>query len=273
MYRAIFTAVILIAVVFSSLPCDTSASSAKSHDPKAEASSNVKADTPSPSESVGAPVDLFGTAVVRGRIRFDGEHPSPRMIRKEGDYACHSDASVLAPGTIIAEDGGLPYVFIYIKSGVQGKYSIPTESVRLGQHECMFVPHVFGIRVGQTIEITNGDETAHNVVNVSKRNPRFNVSQPNKGVISKQVFSQQEIMIKLVCNVHGWMEAYCGVLPHPFFAVTNESGGFEITRLPPGEYVIEAWHELWGTQQQTIHVEDGKALEVNFTYTRVKKTT
>jgi len=42
--------------------------------------------------------------------------------------------------------------------------------------------------------------------------------------------------------VHGWMAAYCGVLSHPFFAVTAADGTYTIKNLPAGTYTIEAWH-------------------------------
>jgi hypothetical protein len=53
------------------------------------------------------------------------------------------------------------------------------------------------------------------------------------------------------------MNAFAGVVPHPFFAVTKEDGSFEIKGLPTGTFTIEAWHEQLGTQTQQV-VVDGK---------------
>jgi hypothetical protein len=50
------------------------------------------------------------------------------------------------------------------------------------------------------------------------------------------------------------MNAYVGVVAHPFFAVTPADGTFEIKGLPPGTYTIEAWHEQLGTQTQSVTV-------------------
>ena len=60
-------------------------------------------------------------------------------------------------------------------------------------------------------------------------------------------------MVPVKCNVHAWMNAYVGVLEHPFFAVTDANGRFSIPQLPPGTYTIETWHERLGTQTAAGH--------------------
>ena len=61
-------------------------------------------------------------------------------------------------------------------------------------------------------------------------------------------FTAKEVMVPFKCDVHGWMNAYVGVLDHPYFAVTDKDGKFELKALPPGTYTIEAWHEKLGAQ-------------------------
>jgi hypothetical protein len=67
-------------------------------------------------------------------------------------------------------------------------------------------------------------------------------------------FDSVEVPIRFKCDVHKWMGAYTGVFNHPFFAVTNDQGAFEIKNLPPGNYVIEAWHEKYGPQTQNVTI-------------------
>ena len=73
-------------------------------------------------------------------------------------------------------------------------------------------------------------------------------------------------MVAFKCVVLGWMYAYGGVLDHPYFATTSQDGMFDISSLPPGDYVIEAWHEALGTQTQNITVTTGGTAEVAFTF-------
>ncbi|MFQ5410972.1 MAG: carboxypeptidase regulatory-like domain-containing protein [Phycisphaerae bacterium] len=214
-----------------------------------------------------APRDRFGHAVIKGVIRFSGDRPDPRHLPMRGDKACHATGrTVLSQATIIAETGGVPHVFVFIKKGIDGVYTTPQSHVTLDQIGCMFVPHVFGMQTGQMLRIINSDRTLHNIHALAKRNEAFNLSQPNTGAVAVKTFTRPEIMIKFKCDVHGWMDAYCGVLPHPFFAVTDEDGMFEIPRLPAGNYVLEARHELWGALHKAITLQDGETQQVDMTY-------
>ena len=60
------------------------------------------------------------------------------------------------------------------------------------------------------------------------------------------------------------MNSYAGVLNHPFYSVTDDQGSFNIEGLPPGTYVVEAWHEKLGTQQQNITVAEGAPASITF---------
>ena len=136
----------------------------------------------------------------------------------------------------------------------------------LDQNGCRYHPHVFGVMVGQNIEIKNSDPLLHNIKAIAKKNRPFNVSQPNAGMTKTVTFAQPEVMVNLECNVHGWMHAYAGVRPDPFFAVSKPDGSFTISGLPPGTYTIEAWHEKFGTQTATVTIAGTETKAQNFTF-------
>src|SRR5207244_874722 len=75
-------------------------------------------------------------------------------------------------------------------------------------------------------------------------------------------FAREEIAIPLKCNIHPWMRSYIAVFKHPFFAVTDKAGNFELKNLPPGDYTIEAWHEKLGKSIQKISVSAGGTKEL-----------
>ena len=130
----------------------------------------------------------------------------------------------------------------------------------------MYTPHVIGVQIDQTVTIINDDDTLHNVNAQPEINQGFNFAQPVKGQRSDQTFSEAEIMVPLKCDVHPWMQAYVGVVAHPYFAVTGEDGSFTISRLPAGDYVVAAWHESLGEQTQNITVGANETAEVSFEF-------
>jgi hypothetical protein len=125
---------------------------------------------------------------------------------------------------------------------------------------------VMGLMVGQPLQILNSDPTLHNIHAVPTSNQEFNTGQPIQGMKTDHMFTAKEIMVPFKCDVHGWMNAYAGVLDHPFFAVTGEDGTFSIKGLPPGTYTIEAWQEKLGAQTQSVTVAAKETKDANFTF-------
>ena len=114
--------------------------------------------------------------------------------------------------------------------------------------------------------IVNNDETLHNIHAMPKNNKEFNIGQPIKGLKTQKVFDNTEVMVPFKCDVHKWMASYVGVLDHPFFAVTDIDGRFSIEGLPAGDYVVEAWHEKYGTKQANLSVGADGAAALDFEF-------
>jgi plastocyanin len=164
-------------------------------------------------------------------------------------------------------DGTLANVFVYVKDGLGGrKFPTPSEGVVLDQQGCTYHPHVFGIMVGQELSVVNSDDTLHNIHAMPEKNPQFNIGQPIKGLTTKKKFEIPEVMVPFKCDVHKWMNSYAGVLDHPYYGVTGATGSFEIGNLPPGDYVVEAWHEKLGAQTQNVTVGEKETKEISFTF-------
>lgn len=202
-------------------------------------------------------VDAATAGTVTGRITFTGTAPKPEVLRMGRDAACVAGAgpNPLSDAVLIDADGGLKNVFVYVKSSFDGyTFDTPSEAVTLDQKGCIYVPRVFGVRVGQPIQILNSDATVHNVHALPMQNQEFNESQPRQGMSTSKIFTVPEVMVRFKCDFHGWMAAHVGVMSHPFFAVTAADGSFTIPGLPPGTYTIEAWHETFGTRTQEVTI-------------------
>jgi hypothetical protein len=199
-----------------------------------------------------------GPGVVTGRISFDGAPPQRAPLRMAGDPGCKPGPESLSEATIVGPDMGLMNVFVHVKDGLGNRiYETPTTPVVLDQQGCRYEPHVFGVHVGQPIEVRNSDPTLHNVHAIPKANDEFNFGQQPSTPPMIRMFETPEIGVSFQCDVHGWMRAYANVVNHPFYAVTKEDGTFEIKGLPAGTYTIEAWHERLGTQSQQVTIAEG----------------
>lgn len=213
----------------------------------------------------------LGTAEIKGTITFTGTRPKRRAVDFGADEPCskmHEKRPLDETVIVNKTNGGLQNVFVWIKKGLDGwRFAAPKEAVVLTQQGCMFVPHVFGIMVGQDLKIRNDDDTLHNIHTLSRLNPEWNFGQPKKGMEDIKKFANPEVMVKFKCDVHGWMHAYVGVTRHPYYSVTGEDGSFKLPKVPPGEYTIEAWHEKYGSKTLTVKVADKETKEgIDFTF-------
>ncbi|MBI4971864.1 MAG: hypothetical protein HZC17_08555 [Candidatus Omnitrophica bacterium] len=213
-------------------------------------------------------VDFATTGSISGKVLFEGVVPPRKELPVKGNPEC----SVINHGQILSEellskDGTLQNVFVYVKQGLENyKFDPPADSVEIDNSKCVYVPHVTGVQAGQPVKFLNNDPTLHNIHAFAKNQPGFNMGLPFQGMKQMKKFNTPEVMVSLKCDVHPWMQGYIGVLPHPYFAVTGDDGSFTIKNLPPGNYVLEAWHETLGTKELPVTVGPQESKEVEFSF-------
>jgi plastocyanin len=218
--------------------------------------------------AAGPAAGATGAASVTGKIIFEGAVPASEKFKMSADAFCAKQhpGDSKKEDVVVGADKGLANVFVYVKSGISGTYPPPTAAAVIDQRGCTYHPHVFGVVAGQSIDILNSDDTLHNIHALPEKSEAFNLGMPVKGMKYTKRFDKPEVMVRIKCDVHGWMSAYCGVLSHPFFAVTAADGTYAIKDLPAGTYTIEAWHERFGTQTQQVTVGAQESKPVAFTF-------
>ena len=218
----------------------------------------------------GQKVDPATAGDVKGTVVLDGMAPKNEAIKMNADPVCvkeNTTAQFQETYEVGSDGKSLANVFVYVKDGLGNYvYDPPTGTARIDQKSCRYHPHVFGLRVGQALEILNSDPTLHNIHALPKVNAEFNTGQPIQGMKTSHTFTTKEVMVPFKCDVHGWMNAYIGVLDHPYFAVTEMDGKFELKTLPPGTYTIEAWHEKLGAMTQSVTLGAKDTKEIMFTF-------
>jgi len=221
-------------------------------------------------EAAAPAVDPAVAATISGTVNFVGTVPAGTPIDMSEEPTCaekHGAAPAIVQPVRVGDGGGLADVFVYVKEGLGDMtFATPTTAAVLDQVGCEYRPHVVGVMAGQDLMIRNSDDVLHNINTQPTTNRGFNVSQPRAGMESNRSFRTAEIMIPVKCDVHGWMSAYIGVTDNPYYATSAADGSFTITGLPPGEYVIEAWHATLGVSAQSVTVGDAETGMADFSF-------
>jgi plastocyanin len=222
-----------------------------------------------PAAGAGKPVDAATAGSVTGTIKLDGTPPKMKQINMAAEPNCAKEHTTpaMTQDVVPGDNGTLQNVVVYLK-GDLGQYSFetPKSPVAIDQKGCQYSPHVLALMTGQPLQVVNSDPTTHNIHPVPKDNREWNESQPPGSAPLNQSFARQEVSVPVKCNVHPWMKAYIAVLSTPYFQVTGNDGSFEIKNVPPGTYTVTAWHELYGTSDQSVTIGPKESKAVSFTF-------
>jgi hypothetical protein len=221
------------------------------------------------SSSPVARVDASTAGSITGTVTLDGTPPVSKPIDMSASPACvqANSSPPVPPSVLTGENGALANAVVYIKQGLgHYRFDTPPETSVLEQKNCMYEPHVVALMTDQPFEILNKDPTMHNVHPLPKHNRQWSTSQPAGSAALKSTFARPEFAMEVLCNVHPWMRAWIFVFDHPYYAVTSRAGKFELKNLPPGTYTIEAWHETYRAQDQTVTIgaKESKAISFSF---------
>lgn len=206
------------------------------------ASSVARADTPA------------GT--ITGIVGFEGELPAQPEQKRDADPKCPQHVT---DDAIVVDHGRLANVLVRISNGTMGKHDAPKQPVVLDQNGCSYSPRVVGLIAGQKLAVKNSDKTFHYVWGTLAGGKELWNKPQGPGAAQLELdpaTAKPGDVVELKCGAHPWMHAYAVVMDHPYFAVTDAKGKFEITGLPIGTYTLEAWHPVFGTK--TMKVEIGK---------------
>lgn len=204
---------------------------------------------------------------VRGTVTILGAPPRRRRIKMEADPKCASfhTGDVLSDDIVADPEGHVRWAFVYVARGNTGSAPRGTlPPVLLDQVGCRFEPHVLGLQVDQPLNIFNNDPLLHNVHAMTEHSKEFNFGLPQAGLFETKRFTKPEVMVPIVCHIHPWMRAWLGVLDHPYFSVTSETGAYGIVNLPPGRFLIKVWHELYASVEREVDVPSGGDAKLDF---------
>lgn len=215
-------------------------------------------------------VDLESVGFIQGTVLFEGTAPEPKPLKKEAfPSSCqHHHPGQVLEDSILVQNGRLQNVLVRLRPNrLLSHYKFPTPkgSVKLDQKGCIFVPHVVAAQIHQKVIFQNSDNELHNINGFYNGKQIFNLALPFRDQKLRKEFTSAYLPIELQCDVHPWMRAYLCILENPFFAITDAKGEYRLENIPPGEYEVEIWHEVYGTQVQKITISPKESVTLSFT--------
>ena len=201
-----------------------------------------------------------GTIV--GKVTYDGPVPEPKTAKVEQDtQVCGTEQQ--SEFLIVGPDQGVKWAVV-VAPGVGGA-TADSEPPKMDQNGCRFDPRVVVARPGQEMAVLNSDGILHNVHTVSEKNTPINKAQPGFVKTLPVTFDTPE-MVRLKCDVHGWMRGWILVTDDPA-GVTDGSGSFTVDGVPAGTHELTVWHEKLGRQSMEVNVADAGETVIEFKFT------
>ena len=197
-------------------------------------------------------ISVTDGGTITGTVKWSG--PQPHLAK----FPITKDPQICDPESakirdlerlIIGPEGGIATTVVYLKDVTRGKaFDLPEQRRFLNQKHCRYEPHILLVPQRALLEMKSSDATLHTIHMDGAASYNLPFPFPNQ-IISRDM--QSPGLVNLKCNGgHVWMNAEMFVAPHPYYTVTDESGKFELTNIPPGQYVLVAWHEGWSVARQ-----------------------
>ena len=199
-------------------------------------------------------------ATIKGRVVFPGDKPIPKRnplnITQDKNH-CLSKGPILDESVIVnPKNRGIKNVVVFLRPDDPEVKEFPKNKIHpndakrkpvdvvIDQPCCMFVNRVTVARVGDTLVVKNPAPVPHNFFWSSAENGEHNINIPAKNQWKMpQALVAERTPIQYKCTIHGWMTGYVRIFDHPYYAVTDENGNFEIKNAPVGKFRIIYWHE------------------------------
>jgi hypothetical protein len=212
----------------------------------------VMAATPALAYDEGA---VSGGGSIEGQVIYKGPVATRKIIPNKDVEVCGGirEESLIDVGP----NQEVQNAAVYLVEVAKGKaWPPPPKPPELDNIKCRFVPDVLIMRAGK-LDVVNKDPVLHNTHGYYGKRTAFNMAQPNEGQTIPADLTRAGI-VRVDCDVHGWMLGWVYVVDNPYYALTGADGKFSITDVPPGTYKLVAVQSLTGPNEQTVTVTAGK---------------
>lgn len=191
----------------------------------------------------------FSGTQVKGRVVWQGDLTGPLIldVKKNPEVCCGAPEPCKKDSgrwTVNSSNRGIKDCVVFLANydvSVPGK-AFPKAMGLVDQIGCHYEPHVALVELGKRLTIKNSDDLLHNVHGYLGKDTVFNLAMPLPGETKQKLKTPGRIELR--CDAgHSWMTAWVFVIEHPYYAVTDENGGFDLGQVPDGVYQLVVWHE------------------------------
>ncbi len=224
-------------------------------------------------------------ASVSGRVTLKGKQPPPEqiLITKNKDVCGAGNRAI--QWVPVGQKNGLTEMVVFLKKVKQGKDWSGSAAVTKGemnQEKCVFSPWLQIVRKGAEVTVKNSDPVLHNIhireligIKVGKargvKRTMLNEAQPGSAEekasdLKARIKPRRGNFIAINCEAHNFMFAWMFAADHPYVVKTGADGSYTLTDIPPGKYVLSAWHPTLGLLEKKIKIKADQKLSHEFSY-------
>jgi uncharacterized protein (UPF0179 family) len=222
-------------------------------------------------------MEVKNGGTIQGKASLTGDMPPPRVYHlvlfPNIDMCAEVDADESGENRVlddfkVSPDGGMKDVLISLEHVEAGKPFVK-EPIMINSENCKFTPDVNPIRQGEDFKVDNQDAVMHNSQVYQKERGKIllNIPIPAEEVSDGKITFQKNYKImQMICGMHEFMQTWGYRVQNPYYSKTKIDGNFKIDNIPPGDYVVTAWHYLMKVQTKKIHVTENSVIDLNFDF-------
>ena len=212
-------------------------------------------------------IEVPAGGMITGAVRAERVSGRDTTIRPTNDVALCGEE--YEERRLSITGGRVEGAVVWLQDIRAGK-RLPRERLFEVHHvRCRLAPRLQAVATGGTLHVRSADPVSHRsrFVHEHTGDELEVVRQIDAGsVVPTQKVLARAGLVHLRCEVHPWATAWIAVFDHPYFAMTDASGSFTFTEVPPGTYRLVAWHDELGVVEREVVVGPGRTVQVVLGY-------